>query len=146
IVEGLLGLYVYEQTGEISTFQVVIVIFILYAFTFGIVDFIRLDRWMREKIGKFRGVELLSEKDYTIIERNRDPKYIAKKYRRSSYIHIVLFVIVQSIFWIVGTDSLAEVQFYLTDLSWIDVGIAAESPYPNEVTFAIGMIWGIVFI
>lgn len=41
IIEGLLGLYVYRQTGEISTFQIVIIIFIIYAFTFGILDFIK---------------------------------------------------------------------------------------------------------
>ncbi len=146
VMEGLLGLYVYQQTGEISTFQIVIVIFILYAFTFGIVDFIRLDRWMRQKIGSFRGVELLSEKDYVILEKNRDPKSIAKKYRRSSYIHATLFIIVQSIFWMIGTEDFAEIKMYLTDLSWIETGEAASSPYPNEATFAIGMIWGIVFI
>lgn len=146
IMEGLLGLYVYEQTGEISTFQVVIVIFLLYAFTFGIVDFIRLDRWMRQKIGKLRGVELLSEKDYATLDRNRDPKYIAKKYRRSSYIHFILFIVIQSIFWTLGTENFAEMKMYLTDFSWIETGEAASSPYPNETTFAIGMIWGIVFI
>lgn len=97
ILEGLLGLYVYHQTGEISTFQIVITVFIIYAFTFGIFDFIRLDRWMRRKIGTLRGVELLSDKDYKIIERNNNPKYIAKKYRKSSYIHLFIFVTVQAI-------------------------------------------------
>lgn len=146
ILEGLLGLYVYQQTGEISTFQIVITIFIIYAFTFGIFDFIKLDRWMRRKIGTFRGVELLSDKDYKIIKRNNNPKYIAKKYRKSSYIHLVIFVTVQAFFWIMGTENLTEIKMYLTDLSWIEKGIAKESPYANEITFGIGAIWSIVFI
>lgn len=146
VLEGLLGLYVYRQTGEINTFQIVILIFIIYAFTFGIFDFIKLDRWMRTKIGKLRGVELLTEKDYEIIERNNNPKYIAKKYRRSSYIHLVLFLTAQSILWALGTESMSEVKMYLTDFSWIEKGMAEGSPYPNDITYGIGMVWGIVFI
>ncbi|MGE7543617.1 hypothetical protein [Sporosarcina sp. FSL K6-3508] len=146
IIEGLLGLYVYRQTGEISTFQIVIIIFIIYAFTFGITDFIKLDRWMRKKVGKLRGVELLTDKDYEIIERNSNPKYIAKKYRVSSYIHLVLFITVQAILWVIGTESLAEIKMYLSDFSWLGNENAKESPYPNDAAFAIGVIWGIVFI
>ena len=146
ILEGLLGLYVYRQTGEISTFQIVITIFIIYVFTFGIFDFIRLDRWMRRKIGTLRGIELLSDKDYKIIERNNNPKYIAKKYRISSYIHLFIFVTVQAILWIMGTESIAEIKMYLSDFSWIEKGVARESPYPNDATFRIGVVWGIVFI
>ena len=146
IIEGLLGLYVYLQTGEISTFQIIIIIFIIYACTFGILDFIKLDRSMRKKIGKLRGVELLTEKDYEIIEKNNNPKYIAKKYRVSSYIHLVLFITVQAILWVIGTESLAEIKMYLSDFSWLENGNAEESPYPNDAAFAIGVIWGIVFI
>lgn len=146
IIEGLLGLYVYRQTGEISTFQIVITIFIIYAFTFGILDFIKLDRWMRKKIGKIRGVELLTDKDYEIIEKNNNPKYIAKKYRVSSYIHLTLFIIVQAILWVIGTESLAEIKMYLSDFSWLENENAKGTPYPNDAAFAIGAIWGIVFI
>lgn len=146
VIEVLLGLYVYTQTGEFSTFQIVITIFVVYACTFGIIDFIKMDRWMRRKIGEFRGVELLTDKDYEIIEKNNNPKYVAKKYRISSYIHLLVFVTVQAILWIMGTDSMAELKMYATDFSWIDKGVASESPYANETTFAIGMLWGIIFI
>lgn len=146
VLEMILGLYVYSQTEEFSTFLIIITVFVIYACTFGIFDFIRLDRWMRKKIGGLRGVELLSEKDYEIMKRNSDPKYIAKKYRISSIIHIVIFVIVQIIFWAMGTDSIAEMKVYLTDLSWINEGTAEDSPYPNDTIYSIGVIWGIVFI
>lgn len=65
-LEALLGYWVYQVTGEISTFLIIITIFVLYACTFGIYDFLKLDRWMRRKIGEWRGVELLTEKDYRI--------------------------------------------------------------------------------
>lgn len=146
MIEGLLGLYVYRQTGEISTFQIIIIIFIIYAFTFGILDFIKLDRWMRKKIGKLRGVELLTAKDYEIIEKNKNPKYIAKKYRISAYIHFILFITAQAVLWGMGTESLAEIKMYLSDFSWLGHGNSKESPYQNDAAFAIGVIWGIVFI
>src|SRR5699024_4723186 len=123
-----------------------IALFLIYACTFGVFDFLKLDRWMREKIGGWRGIELLTEKDYRIIERNKDPKYLAKKYRRSSLIHLTLFVIVHSIFWMYGTKDFEELIGYLKDLSWIEEGTPEESHYPNEAVYAVGMIWGIVFI
>lgn len=144
--EALLGIYVYQQTGEVSTFLIIITVFVIYACTFGIFDFLRLDRWMRSKIGKLRGVELLTEKDYAIMRRNNDPKYIAKKYRVTSLIHLILFVTVQTIFWSMGTDGVSEMKMYLTDLSWIEKGNVEDSPYPNETIFTIGMIWGIAFV
>ncbi|MRG85897.1 hypothetical protein GH754_06040 [Salinibacillus xinjiangensis] len=121
-LEGLLGIWIYQVTNEISTFQIILVIFVLYACTFGIFDFLKLDRWMRTKIGQWRGVELLTDKDYRIMERAKDPKYIARKYRYSAMIHLIIFVTVQSIFWMYGTDSFDEMLTYLTDFSWIEAG------------------------
>lgn len=146
LAEGVLALMIYRWTGEISTVQIVIVVFLVYACTFGIFDFIRLDRWMRMKIGTWRGEELLTTKDYEVMRRNKDAQYIAKKYRISSMIHLVLFIIGQFILWSLGTENVAEMKLYLTDFSWIEQGEAAYSPYANEMSFGIGILWGIVFI
>ena len=145
-LEAMLALLIYQVTGEISTFQIVIALFLIYACTFGVFDFLKLDRWMRDKIGSWRGIDLLTEKDYRIIEKSKDPKYLAKKYRRSSLIHLTLFVIIQSIFWMYGTRDFGEMVDYLKDLSWVEAGTPEESPYPNETVYAVGMIWGIIFI
>lgn len=144
-LEALLALLIFQWTGEVSTFQFVIAIFLLYACTFGIADFKKLDRWMREKVGKWRGIDLLTEKDYQIIARNKDPKYIAKKYRITSTIHLAVFIIVQFIFWSMGTTDLNEMISYLKDLSWFETGHYEDSPYPNEAIYAIGMIWTVIF-
>ena len=146
ILEALLALVLYRMTGEISTFQIVIAVFVLYACTFGIFDFLRLDRWMRRKIGTWRGVELLTEKDYDVIARNKNPKYIAKTYRWSSTVHLVVFLVVQSIFWMYGTKDIEEMFSYIRDLSWIETGRFEDSPYPNETIYSIGMLWGLIFI
>ncbi|GAB3049403.1 hypothetical protein [Virgibacillus ainsalahensis] len=145
-VEALLALVIYQETGEISTFQIVIMIFVVYACTFGILDFKKLDRWMRKKIGQWRNVELLTEKDHRIMKRDKDPKYLAKKYRWTSIIHLIVFVVGQSALWIYGTGDLEEMFTYLRDFSWIEAGNANDSPYANETMYGIGMIWGIVFI
>src|SRR5699024_7336299 len=74
VCEALLSLMIYRETGEFGTFQIVIIIFIIYACTFGISDFKRLDRWMRKKVGEWKKEELLTEKDYALMEMQVDPK------------------------------------------------------------------------
>ncbi|WP_027964111.1 hypothetical protein [Halalkalibacillus halophilus] len=146
IIEAALAMIVYQHTGEISTFQIVIVVFVIYALTFGLNDFKKLDRWMRKKVGEWRNIDLLTEKDRMIYERQKDPKHIAKVNRMSAMIHLIIFVIAQTIFWMMGTDSLDEAMSYLTDLSWFESGEYEDSPYPNETIYSIGMLWAVIFV
>lgn len=146
IVEALIGILIYQATGEISSFQVIVGIFVIYACTFGIFDFIKLDRWMRKAVGKWRNVELLTEKDYAVMKRQKDPHYLAKKYRLTATVHLFIFIIGQSILWYYGTSSLEEMLMYAKDFSWIESGTAENSPYANDLSYSIGVIWGIVFI
>src|SRR5690625_4087302 len=62
-LEGILALFVYQQTGKISTFQIVVLLFVVYACTFGITDFKKLDLFIKRKIGEWRGINLLTEAD-----------------------------------------------------------------------------------
>lgn len=146
LLEGLLAIIVYQETKEISTFQIVVLIFILYACTFGVFDFLKLDRWMRKKLGEWRGESLLTKKDYKILHRQKDPKYIAKKYRISSIIHTVIFLIGQWVLWSYGTDHMGEMILYLKDWSWYSEGTYEVSPYANETAYSIGIVWIIVFV
>lgn len=144
-LEAVLALVLYQETGEISDFQIIIIIFVLYACTFGITDFRKLDRWMRGKIGNWRGVDLLTEKDKYIIQRQKDPKHIARKYRISSTIHTIIFIVVQAAFWLYGTGSIAAMIPYITDLSWYGTENINLTPYPNEVLYYGSMVWSVVF-
>ena len=146
MIETLLVLLIYQETKEISTFQIVIALFVVYACTFGVFDFLKLDRWMRSKIGKWRGVELLTAHDYVVLKRQKDPKFLAKKYRITSMIHLVVFIVGQFIMWSYGTESFEEILSFLTDFTWVEAGIAEQSPYPNEMTYSIGIIWTLVFV
>lgn len=145
-LEGLLALLIYQKTGIISDFQIVILIFVAYAITFGVSDFKKLDRWMRKRIGQWRGKQLLTDKDIYIMKRNKDPQYIAKKYRISSIIHTVIFLTVQTGLWIYGTNNFDEIVEFIQDLSWIGTEDATQTPYPNDVLYGLSLVWGIVFV
>ncbi len=146
LVEAAVALLIYNKTKEMSTFQIVVIIFLLYACTFGILDFLKLDRWMRKTVGKWRGVELLTEKDYRTMEWQKDPVRLARKYRITSTIHLLVFVVIQGILWWNGTGSMETMTGYLTDLSWIESGSAADSPYANDTVYSFGVIWMLVFV
>ncbi|WP_096186415.1 hypothetical protein [Evansella halocellulosilytica] len=146
VIEAALAMLIYQETGEISRFQIVVTIFVLYACTFGIFDFIKLDRWMRRKIGEWRGVQLLSDKDIRVMNMQKDPRYVAKKYRYSSIAHLIVFLAVQAGFWIYSTSDTDQIMRYLTDLSWVGTENVTETPYANETLYQISMVWGIVFI
>lgn len=145
-VEALLGWFIYIETGELSTIQLVITIFVIYAMTFGYSDFKKLDRWMRKNIGKLRGIDLLTEEDRMIMKRDKDPAYLAKKYRVSSLIHLVVFVAVQMGFIVYSLGNLSDVAPYIKDFSWIGADDYTSSPYANDTLYGISMVWGIVFI
>lgn len=149
VFEALLAMLIYRETGEISTFQIVITIFVIYACTFGIADFRKLDRWMRSKIGKWRGVQLLTEKDITIMARQKNPAYVAKKYRRSAMLHLAIFTAVQLGLWMYASDSTGQFMKYITDLSWVSMEGTenlAETPYPNEIIYGLSQLWALVFV
>ncbi|GEN46173.1 hypothetical protein [Alkalibacillus haloalkaliphilus] len=146
VIEAVLGVIIYQETGEFSTFQLVVLLFVIYALTFGINDFRKLDRWMRKKFGAWRGVELLTDEDYAIMNRQKDPKHVAKVNRISAMIHLLIFVTVQSYFWSLGTENFAEIRSYITDLSWFESGNFEDSPYPNETLYSIGMLWTVIFV
>ncbi|WP_433958950.1 hypothetical protein [Cytobacillus horneckiae] len=144
--EAVFAWHLYSQTGEISSLQIIITIFVLYAITFGIQDFKKLDRWMRKKIGHWRGIDFLTDHDREVMEKQKNPKYIAHKYRKSSMAHILVFFAAQIIFFSLGTDSLKEAFSYLQDLSWLEKDSFVQSPYHNETIYKISMMWGIVFV
>ncbi|WP_353625805.1 hypothetical protein [Bacillus sp. JCM 19041] len=127
-LEAGLAWLLFSRTGEISTLQIIITIFVLYAITFGIQDFKKLDRWMKQKIGKRRGIDLLTEKDRVAIQKQNDPARVARNYRYSSIAHILVFITAQVVFFSLGTDSSEEAFTYLRDWSWL----GSETGHPSE--------------
>src|SRR5699024_10310982 len=55
-LEALLAFLIFQWTGEVSTIQIVIAVFLLYACTFGIADIKKIDLFMWEKISKVNDI------------------------------------------------------------------------------------------
>ncbi|MBU8596374.1 hypothetical protein [Shouchella clausii] len=147
-LEAGLGWLLYKETGELSTLQIIITVFVLYAVTFGIQDFKKLDRWMKQKIGRLRGIDLLTDKDREQIAKQKDPSYQARMYRRSSFAHLLVFLIAQTVFFALGTNNWDDALSYVRDLSWLSSESynPTNSPYPNETIHSISMLWGVIFL
>ncbi|AST96462.1 hypothetical protein [Shouchella clausii] len=147
-LEAGLGWLLYKETGELSTLQIIITVFVLYAVTFGVQDFKKLDRWMKQKIGRLRGIDLLTDKDREQIAKQKDPSYQARMYRRSSFAHLLVFLIAQTVFFALGTNNWDDALSYVRDLSWLSSESynPTNSPYPNETIHSISMLWGVIFL
>ncbi|GAB2575432.1 hypothetical protein [Gracilibacillus alcaliphilus] len=142
-IEAVLAWYVFNQTGEISSFQIIVCIFVLYAITFGWNDFKKLDRWMRKKID---ADNLLTEADYEAIEKQKDPRYQAKYYLATWFIHVLVFLAVQGLFFYLSGLTWEQAQTYLTNFDWIESESYHTTPYSNSSFHSISMIWGIVLV
>lgn len=143
--EAVIALLIYQRTGEISTFQIVIGIFIIYACTFGISDFKKLDRYIKSKVGKWRGINLLTEADLRKMEQAKDPIVVARKNRRWWYAHAFVFVIAHYVFWVYYGSNSHDFSYYLSDFSWWEDKGSANGPFQHEVVGGISKIWTIVF-
>ncbi|MBS4208015.1 hypothetical protein [Bacillus sp. FJAT-50079] len=89
-----IGVLDYRRTGEFATFQIIIIIFLLYALTFGRSDMKKLDRWMKRTIKKWKG-EPLDETDIT--EKLYGMAYALKQGKEFA-LHLLLYVGVIIIF------------------------------------------------
>lgn len=145
-LEALLALAVYRETGKIDTFQVIIFLFVVYACTFGIADFKRLDRYIKGLIGKWRGIDLLTEKDKQIIAHLRDPKVIARKNRNGSIGHTLVFLITLTIFWLLYGNDIHPVTYYVMDWSWFEGDSGADLPFTSNILTQLTQIWLIIWV
>ncbi|QKY71245.1 hypothetical protein [Lentibacillus sp. CBA3610] len=85
-----IGILDYMRSGTFDRFQIIIVIFVIYALTAGKKDFRRLDRWIQRKIARLKGDEV-SEIDGGS-ERHLYGKEHAKSERKKFYGHFLIFV------------------------------------------------------
>lgn len=145
VLEAVLALLVYQETGEISTFQIVIAIFVVYACTLGISDFRKLDRYIKGKIGKWRGVNLLTDEEIRKIELAKDPEVIARRNRRWWYVHATIFAIGHYLFWLYDGNHHHDLMFYIEDLSWWGEVDHTQGPFQSEAIAAVNKIWVIIF-
>lgn len=90
------GVLDYIQVGTFSSFQVIIIIFIIYGLIFGKSDFKKLDKWIKKKVAHIKGETLPVE-----VEDTRGAlhgKEHAKQERRNFYGHFLTFIMAHIIF------------------------------------------------
>lgn len=146
ILEAVLAFVVYKQTGEFTTFQVVIGIFIIYALTFGVNDFKRLDRYVKQKVGSWRGVDLLTEEDKEKIAYLKDPKVIARRSRYAFYMHTLIFVSGIIVLWIYNGNKDYSLLYFFKNLEWFEDVLTSPQPFKNEQITSGVRLWIIIYI
>lgn len=146
ILEAVLAYIVYQQTGEFTTFQIVIVIFIVYAGTFGINDFKKMDRYVKDKVGKWKGIDLLTEKDRDMMAYLKDPKVIARKARYWFYAHTVIFSIAIFLFWEYYGNKDYSFYYFIEHFEWFEDELIEPQPFTNDLITNIVQIWLLVFV
>jgi|SRR5690625_19060 len=145
LLEVILAIGLYKATGEISTFTFVIGIFILYAATFGISDFRKLDRFIKKWVGKWKGVDLLTEIDKERMERAKDPKVISRNSLLWWLGHLAVFLILQTYFWLAYGKQDEGLMYFLTDWSWFRAETPGKGPFTSDMVSSISQLWILIF-
>ncbi|MEK5080086.1 hypothetical protein MKX73_14245 [Solibacillus sp. FSL W7-1436] len=138
---ALLAYFDYQRTGEFSIYQIIIVIVIVYAMTFGKSDFKKLDAFIKRWVANKRGEP---------IDKSLQPvKLYGKAYAIQEWkqfaLHFVVFIIVHIGFAIgVGfSDSLQQIP--LSDFfgMWFD-DESGNFPFDNEGINKFSQVWLII--
>lgn len=146
LFEVLLAILIYNKTGEISTFTIIIGVFILYAVSFGISDFRKLDRLIKKWVGRWKGVELLTEIDRERIKRAKDPKLISRKSLLWWLSHLLVFLILQTYFWLNYGKHDEGLIYFLRDWSWYQAETPDQGPFMSDLLNSISKLWILVFV
>lgn len=139
LLEAGLALLIYQQTKEITTFHIVIMVFLLYACTFGVADFKKIDRMVRIWLGKRAGEDLLTATEHAQLAREKSPQYIRTKSLRNLVIHSVIFVAAVIYMWI----TFGNTDFTLS-LRWVTDSDHIQ-PLTNEVANTVLRVWLIAY-
>ncbi|WP_339264255.1 hypothetical protein MKY07_07410 [Solibacillus sp. FSL W7-1472] len=135
---ALLAYLDYQRTGEFSIYQIIIVIIIMYAMTFGKSDFKKLDAFIKRWVAKKRGEP--------IDESLQPVKLYGKAYALHEWKqfagHFVVFIIVHIGFAIaVGlSDSMQETPYNELFGMWFD-DENSNFPFNNEGVNKFSQVW-----
>ncbi|MFC0472963.1 hypothetical protein ACFFHM_21340 [Halalkalibacter kiskunsagensis] len=139
IFQALLAGINYYFTGRVSVFQVVIILFIIYAATLGSSDFKRLDSYIQQKTKKYRQL-----KDAPL---HNDDIFSYAKYRQQLFfLHTIALIVIHLVWFALDfntSGSLTDYRlFFLSD--WLQ---HPHQGFFNNPTFnIISYLWSIFYI
>ncbi|CAM3649543.1 hypothetical protein [Mesobacillus zeae] len=100
-----MGFMDYLNTGEFTRYQVIILIFLVYALTYGKTDFKRLDVFIQRKVAKWKGEPVPELTGPATLY----GKAHARRERKSFSIHFLIFILVHIIlFLLIGPSDFAS--------------------------------------
>jgi len=95
---ALIAIYDYVETGKVSSFQVITVLFFIYLISLGKKDFLQLERFFKRKIAIWKGEPVPELPHKEIHKQEQYGKMHAKEERKGWYSHLLIFIIAQLIF------------------------------------------------
>jgi hypothetical protein len=139
LFQGLLAGVNYYFTGKVSFFQIVIILFIIYASTLGSADFKRMDQYIQNKFEKYRKLP------NTVGNSDNYKPYV--KYRQQLFsIHTIAFFAIHSTWFAIDfntANSLSGYQlFYFNE--WLQH--PHQGLYHHPVFNIISYMWSIFYL
>ncbi|WP_137790317.1 hypothetical protein [Bacillus sp. E(2018)] len=136
-----MGYFDYLRTGKFSSYQIIILIVIAYAFLYGKSDFRKLDRFIQRKVAKMRG---LPEPNLPASKPLYGMQH-AKQERKNLYKHILLFITAQGVFLLLFglSDAVSSIQIDTLLKDWYDT-TDTDLFYKNDVANNVTRIWALI--
>jgi hypothetical protein len=132
----------YRRTGEFSVFQIVILIFIVYALTFGKSDFMKLDLFIKRQVAKIRG-ETIPASEMPVQRYGLDlALYEWKQFVGHLFIFALLHIVFAFAFGLADQFNTLQIEQWLSIINNDDNGL----PFNNEGINSVTKIWLIILI
>ncbi|MFD3449975.1 hypothetical protein ACFDTO_35970 [Microbacteriaceae bacterium 4G12] len=139
-----MGFFDYLKTGKFSNYQIVIVIFIMYALTYGKSDFRRLDAFIQRKVAAWKGQPV---PEIESIKKLYGKEY-ARHERKQFFKHLLMYVMAHIIFVVMFglSDQINSFSDLENGLShWFEKK-QAIFPSNNTTVNDISRVWTLVLV
>ena len=140
---ALLAFMDYQRTGEVSTYQIIVIGFITYAMTLGKSDFKKLDHFIKRKVAEIRGEpvdEMLRPQQlYGMAYALWEWKQFAG--------HLLIFLVLHSIFFMTWGFSDSMQQVRTVDLfELLSDKDATNVPFNYEGINKFSQVWVLILL
>lgn len=138
-----MGYFDYLRTGDFSSYQIIILVILVYALTYGKTDMKRLDRFIQRKVAEWKGEELVIEGPTALYGKEH-----ARQERKDFAKHLGIFLIVNVGFYLVsgfsdGIKNISSLEGLFTE--WVEQE-KALIPFENRTLNQIMRVWTLVLV
>ncbi|USG66576.1 hypothetical protein NDK47_04555 [Brevibacillus ruminantium] len=137
-----LGFFDYLQTGQFSSYQIIVVVLFLYAITYGKSDFKKLDYYVQIKVAKWKGLPAPDiEAPKKLVGREH-----AKRERSNLYVHLSVYVAAHLVFFFLVGLSPRVYEMATWSQFFTEFFSAQEAllPFQNETLNNLSRVWTLI--